>query len=141
MVHLFNLEDQAVSILFEQWAREEIKRLRSEADVLQRALDKFLESQQVAASAPVHKPNGIEHVVRRKAPIPKRGSKRGFVLKRISDAGAHGASTEELFAAVGAANLGMKRSSLRALLWHEKAEGTLEVRDGRYVTKREGPSE
>src|SRR5258707_812142 len=30
---------------FEQWARGEIGRLRTEADALQRALDKFLESQ------------------------------------------------------------------------------------------------
>ena len=42
-----------MAILFEQWAKTEIARLRTEADALQRALDKYLEAQRTSRSSEV----------------------------------------------------------------------------------------
>jgi hypothetical protein len=124
---------------FEEWARAEISRLRTEADALQRALDKYLESQpkearETAPSAPITR-------VRRAPKKARKGSKRQFVLGRIGESGERGSSIEELFSAVQETFPEMKRSSLRALLYLENKEGHIARLDnGRYVSSmnREG---
>jgi hypothetical protein len=118
---------------FDEWARAEISRLRAEADGLQRALDKFLESKPRERREPatvtlVRKPRRVPNKAR-------RGSKRGFVLKQIAESGRQGMTTEELFGTVQEAFPDMKRSSLRALLYLEKKEGHIVQRaTGRYLS-------
>ena len=127
---------------FDEWARSEISRLRNEADVLQRALDKYLESQPKEARPPA--PATPVSRVRRAPKKVRKGSKRQFVLGRIGESGWRGASTEELFQEVAVAFPDMKRSSLRALLYLENKEGHIARRDdGRYISnefKQEGLS-
>jgi hypothetical protein len=126
---------------FELWARQEIMRLHAEADTLQRALDKFLESQPAKAAGVPHL-NGSAPPARKPKTAPvraRKGSKRSFVLARIGQS-VGGATTGELFDAVQTRFPDMKRSSLRALLYLEKKSGNIEQRGARYVPKQDRPS-
>jgi hypothetical protein len=126
---------------FESWARVEISRLRAEADMLQRALDKYLESQGGKPSDAHHLNGGaVPPRTAKLAPNKARqGTKRSFVLGRIGES-IGGATTGELFEAVRRPLPGMKRSSLRALLYLEAKSGNIERRGERYVLKQERPS-
>lgn len=119
---------------FEDWARAEIERLRTEANTLQRALDKYLESQGSKPSVAPHLNGGMIPVRKPKLAPGKarKGSKRSFVLARIGES-IGGATTGELFDASQRAFPDMKRSSLRALLYLEKKSGNIDQRGGRYV--------
>jgi len=122
---------------FEVWAPEEIRRLRTEADNLERSLQAYLGKGVKRANSIVKLTFG--------APVPKRrklrrGDKNAFVLDRLKESGAHGISTQELFEAAQAAGIPIKRPSLRSLLWHLKAAKRVDNRAGRYVLKQEGPS-
>jgi hypothetical protein len=128
---------------FEQWAKAEISRLRAEADTLQRALDKYSESQR---AAPPHAapppPSGTNGHALRKGGRKKGsyGTKTAFVMGKVNSSGTVGISTEELFRHVTESNVGIKRSSLRSMLWHAKDAGDIEARNGRWYKKQEGPS-
>jgi hypothetical protein len=126
---------------FESWARAEISRLRTEADTLQRALDKYLESQEIKPVARAHLNGGFIGVVKRRAATvrARKGSKREFVLARIGES-VGGATTGEVFDAVRLQFPDMKRSSLRALLYLEAKTGNIEKRGDRYVSKQDRPS-
>jgi hypothetical protein len=125
---------------FEQWARTEIGRLRTEADALQRALDKFLESQGRKAISAPHLNGAASPRSPKVAPKKARkGSKRGFVLARIGET-IGGATTGELWGQVQRVHPDMKRSSLRALLYLEAKSGNIERRGERYVLKQDRPS-
>jgi hypothetical protein len=115
--------------------------LRTEANTLQRALDKYLESQGNKPSAAPHL-NGETIPVRKPKLAPakaRKGSKRSFVLARIGES-IGGATTGELFDIAQRAYPGLKRSSLRALLYHEKKSGNIDQRGSRYVLKQDRPS-
>jgi hypothetical protein len=118
---------------FEEWARAEISRHRTEAEVLERALEKYLESQpkeRAVTPAPRATPRPM-----RAPPKGKRMSKRGFVLSRIATSGALGISVGGLFDAIQTMFPDMKRSSLRALLYLENREGNItRLENGRYVS-------
>jgi hypothetical protein len=134
--------DHAMADEFEQWARQEIARLHAEAETLQRALDKFLDSRVNRAPVGPHLNGAAVHVRKHKtAPIRARnGSKRSFVLGKIGES-IGGATTGELFDAVQGQFPDMKRSSLRALLYLEKKSGNIAQRDDdRYVLKQDKPS-
>jgi hypothetical protein len=123
---------------FEDWAKAEISRLRAEADTLQRALNKYLESQG-ATPIDAGRLNGGTLSPSRSRITPtqtRKGSKREFVLSKIGES-LNGATTEDLFPVVQQRFPDMKRSSLRALLYIEKRSGHLDQRnDGRYVLIR-----
>ena len=126
---------------FESWARAEISRLRTEADTLQRALDKYIESQGVKPSDARHL-NGGTIPPRSSKLTPnkaRQGTKRSFVLARIGES-IGGATTGELFDAIRRPFPGMKRSSLRALLYLEAKSGNIERRGDRYQLKQTRPS-
>lgn len=126
---------------FEEWARVEIERLRAEADTLQRALDKYLESRPDKPLVTSHL-NGGAAPARQAKTAPRKtrkGSKRGFVLGRIGES-IGGATTGELWDAVRPVFPAMKRSSLRALLYLEAKTGNIERRGERYVLKQDRPS-
>jgi hypothetical protein len=121
---------------FESWARTEIARLQTQADTLQQALDKYLESQGEKPPNASHlNGGGIPPRGPKVAPSkPRHGTKRSFVLGRIGES-VGGATTGELFDAIRRPYPGMKRSSLRALLYLEAKSGNIERRGERYVLK------
>lgn len=130
-----------MSDTFDQWARSEITRLRTEADVLQRALDKYLESQgPKPGGAPHANGSGLPVRTPKRAPsVARKGSKRSFVLARIGES-IGGSTTGELWEAIHRVHPDMKRSSLRALLYLEAKSGNIERRGERYVLKQDKPS-
>jgi hypothetical protein len=131
---------------YEEWTRAEIARLRAaaqkasaDADVMQGAFDKWLESKgRKSEPRPAAKPeessslNG--HVMPRRTRRAVYGDKNATALENIK-ASPGGLTTDELFS-IFAELYGpkYKRSSLRALLWHQKDLGNIENRSGRYVT-------
>jgi hypothetical protein len=126
---------------FEDWARGEISRLRAEADTLQRALDKYLESHDEKPAAASHL-NGSASSTRRPKTTSERvrkGTKRSFVLARIGES-IGGSTIGELFNDVHKAFPDMKRSSLRALLYLEAKSGNIVRRGERYALKQDRPS-
>ncbi|HEY1798055.1 MAG TPA: hypothetical protein VGG57_18225 [Stellaceae bacterium] len=125
---------------FETWAQAEIVRLRGEADALQLALDKYLESQGTPRSS---EPMDAGSTIPKRSLNPlrgrsRKGSKRAFVLTRIRES-IGGRSTEELWKEVSERFPDMKRSSLRALLYTESKAGNIKRQGERYVTMKEGP--
>jgi hypothetical protein len=138
-------KDHAMAETFDQWARAEISRLRTEADALQRALNKYLESSSSklgsavrtnGATSPGYTPT---HAPKRAPSVARKGSKRGFVLARIGES-IGGATTGELWEAIHRVHPDMKRSSLRALLYLEAKSGNIERRGERYILKQDRPS-
>lgn len=139
---------------YEQWTRGEIARLRAEAqkasadaDTLQRSFDKWLESQgrpKESSSAPKsdeHRAsNGHTPPVRR-AKRAGYGDKNATAIEKIRAASPAGLTTDELYAAfVELFGPKYKRSSMRALLWHQKDIGNIEAQNGRYVIASQGAS-
>ncbi len=138
---------------YEQWTRGEIARLRAEADkatagadTLQRTLDKWLESQGKKSESLEAKKTEINqklngHVPSRRGRRPGYGDKNATALQKIKAASPTGVTTDELYKDfVEIFGPKYKRSSMRALLWHQKDLGNIEVRDGRYVTAAGGGS-
>lgn len=128
---------------YEQWTRSEIARLRLEADkavaeatTLQRTLDKWLESQGHQAEQPMSSSNG-----KRPPDVPfarskkqEHGSKNATALEMLGAASPNGLTTNELYQEFsGIFGPKYKRSSLRALLWHQKKLGNIDLQNGRYV--------
>jgi hypothetical protein len=123
---------------YEEWTRAEINRHRAEADMLQRNLDKWLAEKE---DSPLNGSKSPPRSGRQAPPQARGGTKRGFVLRQIGNAGAPGASIDDLFAAVQDRFPKMKRSSLRALLYLESKSGNIiRLETGRYALKQEGPS-
>ncbi len=136
---------------YEEWTRGEIARLRAEAhkstagaDMLQHTLDKWLESQGQKDERPAQKKTEASqslngHMPTRRGRKPGYGDKNSTALEKIKAASPTGLTTNELYNAfVELFGAKYKRSSMRALLWHQKDLGNIEVRDGRYVTAAKG---
>jgi hypothetical protein len=127
---------------YEQWTRNEIDRLRAdaqkasaEADTLQRTLDKWLASQNAsgARDGVITKP-GQPDRPKQRVRKATHGSKNEEAVKRIRAASTDGLTIDELHGAfVERFGAGYKRSSLRALLWNQTNAGVIENRNGRYV--------
>lgn len=136
---------------YEQWTKGEIARLRSDAekksaaaDTLQSTLNKWLESQGRDSETPraekVANHQGLNgHVA------PKRGRRAGYgdkntmAMKKIAEASPPGITTNELYDAFAEIfGTKYKRSSLRALLWHQKDLGNIERHGDRYVIANKG---
>jgi hypothetical protein len=132
---------------YEKWTRGEITRLRSvaqkataDADVMQSAFDKWLESQGRNSESPeAAKPEDKQSLnghtqPHRRAKRPVYGDKNSTALEKIRAASPNGLTTDELFNVFSEIyGQKYKRSSLRALLWHQKDLGTIVNNGGRYV--------
>jgi hypothetical protein len=102
---------------FENWARKEIARLRNEADSLDRALKRYLES-----------PSHYRHT-------DKRRSKNDPILDAIDQAGLVGLSTDEIMNVAANAGLIMNRNNMRSFCWTAKQRGILkQVSKGRFAS-------
>jgi hypothetical protein len=136
---------------YEQWTRGEIARLRAEAqkasadaDVMQRAFDKWLESQGRKSESPqqskLEENQGTNgHSQPRRAKRPVYGDKNSTALQKIKEASPVGLTTDELYSSfVEMYGQKYKRSSLRALLWHQKNLGNVVNSGGRYVIASKG---
>lgn len=131
---------------YEQWTRGEIARLRAEAqkasagaDTLQLTLDKWLESQGRKIESPAPLKNETNHGLNGHTPN-RRGKRAGYgdknatALEKLKAAGVHGLTTDELYKSfVALFGPKYKRSSMRALLWHQKDLGNVERRGEYHV--------
>jgi hypothetical protein len=133
---------------YEQWTRNEIERLRSDAqkasadaDTLQRTLDKWLASQDRPTVSGVQEDGEPKQMKAPKRRMRKttHGSKNDEAISRIKAASPDGLPMEALHEAFTEKfGADYKRSSLRALLWNLKERGTIENRNGRYVIAANG---
>ena len=121
---------------YEQWTRDEIERLRAdaqrasaEADTLQRTLDKWLASQTAAGA---HSDVATRQIAQHDEPKRRvrkatHGSKNEEAIKRIKAASTDGLTMDELYVGfVERFGQEYKRSSLRALLWNQRSAGVIE---------------
>jgi hypothetical protein len=128
---------------FAEWSRSEIDRLRAaamantaEADSLERALERYEAGQKPKTEEQIIQAAGSRVVAPavRRARKPEKGDKNSFALEKLRDAAPAGASMDFLFQAFqerfGPA---YKRSSLRALLFHQKKLGNVTSRNGLYM--------
>src|ERR1700678_3343959 len=139
---------------YEKWTRGEIARMRAEAqkatadaDVMQRAFDKWLESQGRNSESPQgekseEKQSGNGHAQPQRRPKrPIYGDKNSTALEKIKAASPNGLTTDDLYTAfVEIYGPKYKRSSLRAVLWHQKGLGNIANNGGRYVIGPKGTS-
>lgn len=127
---------------FADWARAEIKRLRdeaakaiTEAETMEKSLARYeadkLKSAR-PASAPVPSMNGAaakvggQHIRRGRT---QKGDKRAYAMGLLKTPG--GVSMDDLYNAfVAKFGAGYKRSSLRAMIHHEKNNGNVAVVPG-----------
>jgi hypothetical protein len=136
---------------YEKWTRSEIARLRTEArnatvaaDEMQRSFDKWLVSQgrqgEAKSKAKPEESHGLNGHAPRRVKKANYGDKNATALAKIKAmTPSGGITTDELFDAfVALYGPKYKRSSLRAMLWHQKDIGNIENRDGRYVIASKG---
>jgi hypothetical protein len=138
----------------EQWMPQEIGRLqgeantlqsqadakRAEAEALQRALLRYLESKRHKASTPNHgepqpASNGADSHPERQANARKRApkpKKQELALAHVKNLGERGVTVSELHQQFTAPTLQMTANATRAMLWNLKQDGRVEQRDGRY---------
>lgn len=123
---------------FEQWASQEIAKLRLEADALQRALDRYLAETMPAAGGDKPKPSQSDESKHKPSEAPSGGrpSKHGHILKLVEEAGPGGLSTDEIEDASAKMGHAIKRNSLRSYLWTQRSDGTLIQRNGRHMSSR-----
>lgn len=135
---------------YEEWTRGEIIRLRdvaqkatADADTLQRTLDKWIasqgrqnEPQSTTRPQEIHGLNG--HAPTKRGRRPGHGDKNATALEKIKAASPNGLTTDELYSIfVEIYGAKYKRSSMRAMLWHQKDIGNLVNNEGRYVIAQE----
>jgi hypothetical protein len=138
---------------YEQWTRSEITRLKAEAAkaladaaTLERTFDKWLESQgrpieRVERSKPEENQDINGHSKPRRNKRAGYGDKNATALERIKAASPTGLTKDDLFKDfVELFGSKYKRSSLRALLWHQKDMGNIEERNGRYFIAQKEPN-
>ena len=117
---------------FESWTRQEIGRLRSEADALERTLERFLASRPKAAPADASGPSSKSD---KKTHPRKRRSKNDPIRDVINRAGPNGLSLDEIFAAAEAAGITSTRDAIRSFCWNEKQIGRfIQPAEGRYAS-------
>jgi hypothetical protein len=151
------VEDQ-----FEQWMPQEIGRLqaeanalqsqadarRGEAEALQRALLRYHESKRQRAASdqgkaePLPLLNGADShggtqatVLRRPGPKPQ---KQEVALAHLKSLGTRGLTVSELHQQFTSPTLQMTANATRAMLWHLKQDGRVELRQGRYYFRQTG---
>ncbi len=107
---------------FESFTRDQIVRLRAEADALEKVLKAF-EATQARLSGAARRSGGDQ---------PRSGA-FGAVMEAIAQAGAQGLNLDEMIAAAEAEGYAVKRATLRAQVWKAKEDGALtQIEPGRY---------
>lgn len=121
---------------FEQWASHEIAKLRSEADALQRSLDRYLaETGTTTGEVKAVTPPVI--ALQQKTLIASsvgRPSKHEHIRTLLVEAGPNGLSNEEIEMASRQMGHAIKRDSLRSYLWSQRKNGNMLLRNGRNVS-------
>jgi hypothetical protein len=129
---------------YEEWTRSEVTRLKAEAeralaeaDVLQRNFDKWRESQGHKSESKPTKKTEENHSLNghgtRRTKRGAYGNKNATALEKIK-ASPSGLTTDDLFSVFSELyGPKYKRSSLRALLFHQKGLGNIEKHGERYV--------
>jgi hypothetical protein len=128
---------------FAEWSRSEINRLRAtamahnaQADGLERALERYETEQKPKPAEQITSEDGPRFVAPtvRRGRKPGRGDKNGFALEKLKDVPSPGANMDSLFKAFQERfGVNYKRSSLRALLFHQKKLGNVTSRNGYYM--------
>jgi len=130
---------------FQEWAFDEIRRLHAEAESLELALRKYLESEGSGIS---EKANGAEHPGTQ-VPEPNRppqsrprnrnrgaGSKRvpknSLMADFVNRAGADGVTADEIFRFAKGDPIGVEINASRAMLWDLTRKGRVVKHDDRY---------
>lgn len=103
-----------------------IDQLSARIEALEDALKLYVESHPVESAKDMVRSTPPRHRSRQ----PK--SKFGFVLERIKLAGTRGLTIAEMVEQCKAANVPIKRSSLRSQLFDRKQKGVLAHQNGRY---------
>jgi hypothetical protein len=107
---------------FESFTREQISRLRLEADALEKALKAFQASKARLTGA-----------ARRSGGDQPRSGAFGVIMEAISKAGPKGLTLDEMIAAAAAEGYEVKRGTLRSQIWQAKNDGeVLPLEAGRY---------
>jgi hypothetical protein len=123
---------------FQEWAYDEIRRLRAEAESLELALKKYLASE---APEALRKTNGaahpatISHQPSRKRNRPaesKHIPKNSLMVDFINKAGADGVTADEIFRFAREGPIGVKINASRAMLWDLNNKGRVVKHDDRY---------
>jgi hypothetical protein len=126
---------------FQEWANDEIRRLRAEADALELSLKKYLAA---AAAETMPKMNGAEHPVPqvRERPNPSRkqnriaGSKHvpknSLMVDFVNKAGATGVTADEIYRFAKEGPIGVEINAARAMLWDLNRKGRVVKRNDRY---------
>ena len=128
---------------FQEWASDEIRRLRAEADSLELTLRKYL-----AAETPdMPKANGAAHPApaRESEPVrqpqskgrnrrkgPAHVPKNAIMLDFINRSGPTGVTTGEIYSFAKEPPIGVEINSSRAMLWGLKKQGRVIIRGDRY---------
>jgi hypothetical protein len=124
-------------IPFQEWASNEIRRLRAEADSLELTLRKYLAAE--ASEAPKTKgaaaSNGEQVQPRsrnRGRPSSASTPKNAIMLDFIKKSGLMGVTVDEIYRFAKEPPIGVEINSSRAMLWGLKKHGRVVVRDNRY---------
>lgn len=131
-------------VAFDVWARDEIARLRREADALEQALSRYTEAVAGgrhgppvnAAAVPVHPPR-----VRLAIHPRPRGSKYDPLFQRWAEAsGKSGLTLDEMARIADEAGSPVERNNLRSLVFNQRKAGRVVVSGDRYIWKSQEAS-
>jgi hypothetical protein len=127
---------------FPEWARDEIARLRADADALEHTLKRYLADENEPAPTRANgddspRPTSLSPA---KPYQPRVGPTKGDRIREFVKAtGRTGVSVTDLNHFT-ASTMGMNINSTRSQLWYMKKDGEIEQRDDRlFWTKREEP--
>lgn len=117
---------------FAQWARAEIARLRTEANSLEAALNRFLSSQHASTASVAAAGVPQAHI----QDDERKPTKFGPILVAIRESGARGLSIDEMAKVADRHGISIGRAVLRSMIWHKKKKGELvPLPNGNYATK------
>jgi|SRR6516164_1771180 hypothetical protein len=132
---------------FQEWASDEIRRLRAEAESLELALRKYLASE---ATETPGKTNGSKHLRsttqfreptrppqsqprnRNRSGRPKHVPKNSLLVDFINRAGADGVTADEVYRFAKEGPIGIETNASRAMLWDLNRKGRVVKHDDRY---------
>lgn len=121
---------------FEIWAAQEIAKLRTEADALQRTLNRYMGLADAPVRSSVTAVTSATSSPSASLRKPVRASKYGPILDWLDQAGPSGMTMNEIVGRLEAMGSTVKRGSLRAFLWNQGADGRVVNRNGRYLAQQ-----
>jgi hypothetical protein len=124
---------------FDQWAQQEILRLRAEADALERALHKYLRSEPAPAINEDAQVTAFiesdEKGARRGHMGRPAGSRSKEIFGFIRNSSQRGATLKDVYGFAEERGFKMATNSIRSVLWYAKKSGRIIERDGRYFDR------